>query len=135
MNRQELKQTLKNQALSFDVDVQKKLLYLQGDNVSSEDEEIPSYVPAEDDFLEAFVDEPDSPVSSLKSANSYFQSFEYNNLREKALHNQYVTDEDDYPQATRQKSEYQDRKRSFAERIAALRGVSLPGDYLRHRPE
>ena len=124
MNRQELKKILKEQAASFSSDVRKKMFYLkegykQGKNFYKENCSIPSEI---NDGIEVFsfkqgrakVSNNFSEQKSV-SVSEPFDGEKYNSLP-----------------VSKKKIIFEKRKQYFAQRIASLRGVSLPGDYLRH---
>ena len=112
MNRQYLKQTLKDQVVPFDLAVKNKLAYLNSDDVFKNDENNAIEMPDSkiEDAFDAFYKDNNDYVSpepkNLNIAHSNMTSTQEN---QQSIQNNY---------------------QSISAKIAALRGISLPGDYL-----
>lgn len=117
MDRNELKRILKEQAEPMDAAVMKKLTYLQSDEVFTDvfvDEEND-----DDSLFNAFVGtvKPTVPVYQQPTVSEV-------GVREKGVAPGDLVAE----KATAQS--IVEHKQNIAAKIAALRGISLPGDYL-----
>lgn len=113
MDKNELKQILHEQFEPLEKAVQKKLDYLQSDSVFALDS----------GDLE--TDEKPTTDTSLEDAFSYFAAPKPVSAYEVPK----VVDSN----VTRDMSNIRERKQNIAARIAAMRGISMPGDYLNHK--
>ena len=102
MNRVELKQILKQQAATFEDDIKKKMIALQND-----------------DFLS--YDYYNYPTLNKKESEDVFEP-------DLSLYTQPQFDDEEDDNDSNPEEE---RRRRIAERIAAIKGKSLPGEYLR----
>ena len=125
MDKAKLKQTMYEQFEPFEIAIQKKISYLQSDNVFSVD----MYVDndnadsmADDSLIEAF----NSTVSAQSAPMYQVPVQETMTQIEKTVQPQYVAET---PTADSIKA----HKQNIAAKIAALRGISMPGDYLKRR--
>lgn len=121
MDDYKLKQILKQQADSFDEDIDRKMDYLQSDAFF--DHNFYQY-----DFLNQTNDEitlafEDSQGNDMVDAfSSQSEDDHFWDERKPVKRDSHFEQEPDY----------RDREQSIAERIASLRGTSLPGGYLRN---
>ena len=126
MNDNFLKKTLHEQFEPLDIAVQKKLEYLKSDDVFSADN---------NDFINDFSDDekPDDYNMSVEDAFTTFASAQsYNKIDEEPVGLNKI--------ASRPLSEIREEqatsetinvhKKNIAAKIAALRGISMPGDYV-----
>ena len=122
MNNIEIKQILKKQAASFNEDVQKKLRYLRGEDVFVSDFYHYDFSAlAEDELLSAFLHSSDSKSVFSEVDSRSIGTHDQDAYSVKKQETSLLKREDDYLR----------RKKQIASRIAALRGTSLPGEYLR----
>ena len=128
MNKQDLKNMLKKQASSFSSDVRKKMVYLRSEYQLGED------------FHKQMFSTPSEPqkqnVSGHKENNDVevfsFSRKKTDISQKKSSSIQHNSDTKKTVSLSEKKAAFEKRKRYFSERIASLRGLSLPGDYLRH---
>ncbi|MBQ8670996.1 MAG: hypothetical protein IJ525_00565 [Alphaproteobacteria bacterium] len=151
MDKQELKKALQEQCEPFAESVRKKIEYLQSDEVFSVDEQ-DDFLPEEDLSLEAAFDlamlnEPnvvkyDDPLSGARNqpmerrgstysapaaskqsttpeSSSVFDMFKENNIPTSV-----------YVNTTPTQQSIKENRQSIAAKIAALRGISVPDNYL-----
>lgn len=118
MNKEILKKILKEQWEPLDTAVEKKLNYLQSDDVfdSSHDNDA-----GYDDSLLAAFGENVKPTA-IGDYNQIYTKEQYEEVRNTAQP-KYV----DQPPSQYSIDEH---KRNISARIAALRGLSMPGDYI-----
>lgn len=128
MNKQDLKNMLKKQASSFSSDVRKKMFYLRK-----------GYQLGEDFHKQMFstLSEPQKQNISKNKENDGIEVFSFSQKkadvsRKEPSFIQYDADEKKSSSLSEKKADFEKRKQYFSERIASLRGLSLPGDYLRH---
>jgi len=117
MTRNEVKQLLQEQILSFDEAVKQKMAYLQSDDVFAIDENIYDTNNKEQD-------------NSLENAfnSQMVQPLKYNQPKsENDKTNNFV------PQSINHSYTVEEYRKNIAAKIAALRGLSLPGDYMRKK--
>lgn len=117
MDRAELKNTLQKQSEPLDAAVQKKLVYLQSDDVFEMDAQA-GYDAGFDDSLE----------------NAFAQTMKPQPIMD---YSEPSTEETDrmaqYPDSKPKLENVSEHTQNMAARIAALRGISLPGDYIRKK--
>lgn len=124
MDRQLIKNTLKEQAEPMSQAVAKKLAYLQSDDVFVEEgNEIST--PREDDSLLAAFSETVQPANIPTYNQPTAEELNKTSVST-ATQPRYVS------QAPTEQS-ISNHKQNLAARIAALRGISSPGDYLRRK--
>lgn len=131
MNRDELKQTLAQQAASMEEDVFKKLHYLMSDDVFSDNGNA-DYIDDADALQYAFQEqlasdmdfEPTNDIDILPGDYDYTASQNVSDTQSVTI--TAPTDEN-------LTDIIEDRKQNVAAKIAALRGISLPGDYLKKK--
>jgi hypothetical protein len=124
MDRAELKHTLHEQFVPFEQAVANKLEYLQGDNVFAVDEEpINQISEIGDDSLEkAFnmtLGLADVPI--------------YKDLTVQDVKKMQVAPQPQNLPESPNQDNIAAQKQNIAAKIAALRGISMPGDYLRKK--
>ena len=127
MDRQELKRILRDQVQPFDHCVQQKIKYLQGNDVFDSDySELSSSI---DISLEEAFDE--SLLSAKKITYEDPLSGAYTSYP--SNENIYSRSSDNNQKLTEKRTSQQsiiEHKKSMAEKIAALRGISVPTAYL-----
>ncbi|MBR6356182.1 MAG: hypothetical protein IKR92_04940 [Alphaproteobacteria bacterium] len=122
MDKSELKQTLHDQFVPLEKAVENKLNYLQSDDVFNT-ENYAAYTDnlGEDDSLEnafnAAVSAPAKPMYQAPSPEEMRQMQQ--------------APQPSYAEGTPTQDSISSHKQNMAARIAALRGISMPGDYLR----
>ena len=113
MDKDELKKILHEQFEPIELAAKRKLMYLQSDNV----------------FLDAANEEDteEKPVtdSSLEDAFSYFSAPQPVSA--------YEEPKETGDNTMRDMSGIRERKQNIAARIAAIKGLSMPGDYLSNK--
>ncbi len=126
MDKTELKQTLITQFVPLDEAAQKKLNYLQSEDVFTDNQ----YV-LQEDTNEEIGNKDDSLMNAfVATANS---------AAPRAPQQPQISEYHYQPaaaspqQQTHQPSANASGSRSIAARIAALRGISMPGDYLKRK--
>lgn len=110
MDKDELKQILREQFEPFEKAVQKKLEYLQSDNVFADmASDYYSNAPVTDSSLEDAFDyfSEAKPIPAYREPQENIDSAEPRNM-----------------------ASISERKQNIAARIAAMRGISMPGDYI-----
>lgn len=120
MNRDELKQTLTEQFEPFGSAVRKKLAYLQSNDVFT-------------DYDEDAYSQPSSEYLSVEDAFSTFadaKPYDIEDTKPKALNNGAYKPVSTIKVEQPTTETIQSHKQNIAAKIAALRGVSMPGDYL-----
>lgn len=122
MDRAELKKTLHEQFEPLETAVQKKLEYLQSDNVFSVD----AYT-GNDDFGSM---EDDSLANAFGSTMSAQTAPVYQNHIQETMQQIQSVSQPKYASETPTASSIATHKQNIAAKIAALRGISMPGDYL-----
>ena len=127
MNDNKLKQILKQQVASFDEDIDKKMAFLKSGAFFNYNFYQYDFLHRDTDKLfSAFTgDQDDEEDESFNQDETLFLSEQENSLNDHDR-NQNIND---YGSET----DYQQRKKAIIARIAALRGTSLPGEYLHHR--
>ena len=118
MDKSEIKKLLKEQVEPMDLAVGKKLAYLQSDEVFTDTIEHVSL--GDDSLMNAFSSES-KPTSIPTYSQPKAQEF-YTEVKS-AITPKYAEQE---PSS----SSIEERKQNIAAKIAALRGISMPGDYL-----
>lgn len=121
MDKLEIKKMLKAQIEPMDQAVDKKLAYLKSDDVFTAPDE--PVLNNDNSLWEAFsgeISKPSVPMFNQPSPRELYQSIQ------SALQPKYV--EEKPTQST-----IEQHKQNIAAKIAALRGISMPGDYLRNR--
>ena len=117
MNRSEIKQILQEQSGTFDEAVKQKMVYLQSDDVFTIDENI----------YEAANNEQDNSLEDAFNSNTT-QPPKYNRPEpENVASGNFV------PQSINRSYTVEEYRQNIAAKIAALRGLSLPGDYMRRK--
>lgn len=121
MDKAEIKQLLKEQVEPLSQAVAKKLAYLQSDDVFTETIE---HVSLNDDSLMNAFSETSSPTEIPAYTQPKAQEFytDSQNLTQP----KYVVREPT-------QDSIEEHTKSIAAKIAALRGISMPGDYLRKK--
>lgn len=121
MNREELKRVLAEQFEPMNDAVQKKLAYLQSDDVFTDydENEYAQYSSAENMSVE-------DAFSTLMDNQSGYQEAE----TPRALNNGTYKPVASINVETATMENIKAHKQNIAAKIAALRGISLPGDYL-----
>ena len=117
MDKDELKRILHEQFEPLQTAVQKKLDYLQSDNVFA------------DDTYRSVIE--DNPMGDDSLANAF-----NSNTTAQPIPAYKPTLDDEYntysaPKASPERSQLEEHKHNIAARIAALRGISMPGDYIK----
>ncbi|MBR1841043.1 MAG: hypothetical protein IJ778_02825 [Alphaproteobacteria bacterium] len=121
MHREELKQTLVNQFEPMNDAVQKKLAYLQSDDVFADYDE------------NAYSQYSSSENMSVEDAFTAFVDNRVDNKNEetpRALNNGAYKPVSSIKVEQATAETIQSHKQNIAAKIAALRGISSPGDYL-----
>ena len=126
MDKLELKRVLHEQFVPLQQATQQKLAYLQSDEVFLDN---PNILPqskqselSDDSLANAFM-----ATNTPHTVSAYSQpNIDDYNRMQAAPNPQYISE-----QPTQQS--IQTSKQNLAARIAALRGISLPGDYLRNK--
>lgn len=121
MDKSEIKRLLKEQVEPLNDAVKKKLEYLQSDDVFMEDGAI--VMQGDNSLMDAFSES----MPSVK-APAYVQP----SVREVYQASQ-TTPEPQYISQPPTSQSINEHKQNIAARIAALRGMSMPGDYLRKK--
>lgn len=121
MDKPEVKKLLREQVEPMNQAVAKKLAYLQSDDVFTE----PTAQVSQDDnsLLEAF-----SGSAQPASISSYGQM-----SAKEFYQNQQSVPQPKYLGDTPTQNTIEEHKQNIAAKIAALRGISMPGDYLRQK--
>lgn len=120
MNKSEIKKILQEQSEPLDKAVERKLAYLNSDDFAGDTEQL---LQTDDSLLNAFSTKINKP-NVLK--------YEQPNIRE--LHqNTLSKPEPKYVTQGPSEESMREHKQNIAAKIAALRGISSPGDYLRRR--
>ena len=121
MDKPEVKRLLREQTEPMDRAVSKKLARLQSDDVFTEDA---SQIPQVDNSLLNAFSETRKPTSVPTYSQPNAKDF-YQNLQSKP--------EPKYAEMTPTQQTIEQHKQNIAAKIAALRGISMPGDYLRQK--
>ena len=120
MNKSEIKRILIEQTEPMDTAVERKLAYLRSDDFAGDTEQL---LQSDDSLLNAF---------SIKINKPNVLKYEQPSIRE--LHqNTLSKPEPKYVTQGPTEETIQEHKQNLAARIAALRGISSPGDYLRRK--
>lgn len=127
MDRNELLRTLKEQFAPMDEAVQKKLDYLQSDDVFTDN----PYA-QDDDVDEAGLGD-DSLMNAFGAGGSIAPTPNYNHPPEAARPGQPQAAAPHPQSAPAQPTSPASGGQSMAAKIAALRGISMPGDYLKRK--
>ena len=122
MNRAELKKTLYAQFVPFAQAVQNKLDYLKSDDVFGAD----SY-----SSYNVVSDEDDSLEKAFNSTLSASNIPPYQNPPMEEIRQMKQAPQPTYVNQAPTDALVNTHKQNLAARIAALRGISMPGDYLR----
>ncbi|MBQ7632525.1 MAG: hypothetical protein IJS88_00220 [Alphaproteobacteria bacterium] len=126
MDKTELKQTLITQFIPLDEAAQKKLDYLQSDDVFTDNQ----YV-LEEDTNKEIGNKDDSLMNAFAATVNSVAPHTQHQPQISEYHPQPATSSSQ--QQTNQPSATASDSRSIAARIAALRGISMPGDYLKRK--
>ena len=121
MDRAEIKQLLKDQAEPLSQAVAKKLAYLQSDDVFTDTEEPTSL--NDDSLMNAFAE---------TTAPTEIPAYTQPKAREFYIDPQTVA-KPKYADSEPSDRSMEEHQQNIAAKIAALRGISLPGDYLRKK--
>ena len=122
MDREELKQTLYDQFEPLEVAVQKKLEYLQGDDVFS----IDNYA----EYSDGALSEDDSLTNAFNTTISPQSAPMYQNQVQETMREIQSTSQPRYAAEQPTADSIASHKQNIAAKIAALRGISMPGDYI-----
>lgn len=121
MDKPEIKRLLREQAEPMKQAVERKLAYLQSDDVFTESE---VHTPQDDDSLwEAFsgtAEKKPVPTYSQPNPREFYQNMQ------SSAQPKYVGNAPSH-------ENIEEHKQNIAAKIAALRGISMPGDYLRQK--
>lgn len=118
---------LKKQASSFSSDVRKKMFYLRK-----------GYKLGEDFHKQMFSTPSETQKQNVSNKeNNDVEVFSFSRKKtdisqKKSSSIQHNSDTKKTVSLSEKKATFEKRKQYFSERIASLRGLSLPGDYLRH---
>ncbi len=119
MDKTELKQTLRSQFIPMSEAVQNKLNYLMGDNVFLSEDFISDDTSLEDAFNMQTSTDKEFNIEEAFNSEATVSNTKITELTEKIHNNQHATN-----------VPFEERKKSVAAKIAALRGIAMPGDYL-----
>lgn len=122
MDREELKQTLHDQFEPFDLAVQKKLEYLQSDDVFGAD----TY----GEYNNGALSEDDSLTNAFNATISPQSAPVYQNQVQETMRQIQSTSQPRYTAEAPTADSIASHKQNIAAKIAALRGISMPGDYI-----
>ncbi len=123
MDNTEIKRILREQVEPLDRAVSKKLAYLQSDEVFTDDmaeEQIPQN---DDSLLSAF---------SMTSQPAPVPQYKHPEIKE-VVNNTQTNYRPRYIEKEPTSQSIEDHQQNIAAKIAALRGISMPGDYLRNK--
>jgi len=124
MDRQSIKNILKEQTEPMSQAVAKKLAYLQSDDVFTSDVERGMQAKEDDSLLAAFGE-------TIQPAN--VPTYKQPSLENKPANATITTPQPRYVSQSPTEQTIAEHKQNIAARIAALRGISSPGDYLRRK--
>lgn len=120
MDKPEIKKLLREQVIPMSEAVANKLAYLQSDDVFTDTSQTTQN---DDSLLNAFM-ESGQPVSVPAYNQPNVEEF-YQNLQS--------TPQPTYSERTPTQETIERHKQNIAAKIAALRGMSMPGDYLHQK--
>lgn len=120
MNKSEIKKILQEQSEPMDKAIERKLAYLQSDDFAGDAEQL---LQTDDSLLNAFSTKINKP-NVLKYEQPSVRKLHQDTLSRPEP--RYVTQEPT-------EDAIQEHKQNIAAKIAALRGISSPGDYLRRK--
>lgn len=123
MDNTEIKRILREQAEPLDRAVSKKLAYLQSDEVFTDgidEEQIPQN---DDSLLSAFL---------MTSQPASVPQYKHQEIKE-VVNNAQPNYRPRYIEQEPTSQSIEDHQQNIAAKIAALRGISMPGDYLRNK--
>ena len=115
MDKTELKQTLRSQFIPMSEAVQNKLNYLMGDNVFLSEDFISDDTSLEDAFNMQTSTDKEFNIEEAFNSEATVSNTKITELTEKIHNNQHATN-----------VPFEERKKSVAAKIAALRGIAMP---------
>ncbi|MBR1399237.1 MAG: hypothetical protein IJ564_03560 [Alphaproteobacteria bacterium] len=120
MSKENLKFNLKQQSLSFAQDVADKLAYLKSDNVFNQINDVGDYNDELSGKLMSLFDNNEAKNAGIENAEQPQNSVNIGSDSERGI-------------AESPATVYSEPKRAMtpAEKIAMMRGISMPGDYLK----